>query len=252
MRNSYREEAFTLIELLVVIAIISILATILFPVFARARENARRASCISNLKQMGLGMMMYVQDYDETFPARQFVNGGTTIYWWRLLDPYTKSDQLFRCPSSPFSGSAVAATNGEYGANWDIMKNPPTTPTSAAVVKLAAVQSPATTYLVMDAGTYYVQYQMANNGTYEWYYVPGIGKEGGDCSSMPNTYSVYPDNYNDCQSGRHFGGVNVTFADGHVKWLKSSVLATEALKCVGSTSYCANKVSAWNPLLDNS
>ena len=94
---------FTLIELLVVIAIIAILASILFPVFARARENARRSSCQSNLKQIGLGVMQYVQDYDETYPWGPNQDGGvapptgttrwSTGYWWwgEIIFPYTKS-----------------------------------------------------------------------------------------------------------------------------------------------------------------
>src|SRR5690606_19287650 len=128
MLPTRRRRAFTLIELLVVIAIIAILAAILFPVFARARENARRASCMSNLKQIGLGVMMYVQDYDERYPpayrfnaagddladqtksgmpGERFLTGdagtfnsGYFISWMDLIYPYTKSIQLFVCPSA--------------------------------------------------------------------------------------------------------------------------------------------------------
>jgi prepilin-type N-terminal cleavage/methylation domain-containing protein len=119
---------FTLIELLVVVAIISLLAAILFPVFARARENARRASCLSNMKQIGLGFMMYVQDYDGRFPFAayhpiggsnqpvnlqtdtsypgyvigHYNNSGATltryITWMDMIYPYVKSTQVFQCP----------------------------------------------------------------------------------------------------------------------------------------------------------
>src|ERR671914_167689 len=105
-RRGYRAaersaKGFTLIELLVVIAIIAILAAILFPVFARARENARRASCQSNLKQLGLGIMQYSQDYDE-----RLVHTGYDEASWRIrIFPYVKSAQIYFCPSAPKAGS---------------------------------------------------------------------------------------------------------------------------------------------------
>ena len=101
---SNRKSAFTLIELLVVIAIIAILAAILFPVFARARENARRSSCQSNLKQIGLGILQYTQDYDEKYPMRVWGGAGGDIEeansWRRASYPYIKSAQVFSCPSN--------------------------------------------------------------------------------------------------------------------------------------------------------
>jgi prepilin-type N-terminal cleavage/methylation domain-containing protein/prepilin-type processing-associated H-X9-DG protein len=107
-KNSFASRhAFTLIELLVVIAIIAILAAILFPVFAQARDKARQSSCLSNIKQIGIGLMMYVQDADETYPgalqAEQSINGGSTSDMRKPLDmqllPYTKNDQIWTCPS---------------------------------------------------------------------------------------------------------------------------------------------------------
>src|SRR5256712_13978360 len=89
---------FTLIELLVVVAIIAIPAAILSPVFARARENARRSSCQSNLKQIGLGIMQYVQDYDEKFPMSRWSNNSNP--WHDTIQPYVKSVQLLKCPSN--------------------------------------------------------------------------------------------------------------------------------------------------------
>ncbi|RYG63499.1 DUF1559 domain-containing protein, partial [bacterium] len=104
MKTSHRLRAFTLIELLVVIAIIAILAAILFPVFGRARENARRSSCQSNLKQIGLGIMQYTQDYDEKFPMYRVTfwaaQPGQTFGWADGIQPYLKSEQIFQCPSN--------------------------------------------------------------------------------------------------------------------------------------------------------
>src|SRR6187401_2552257 len=101
--HNRHKQGFTLIELLVVIAIIAILAAILFPAFARARENARRASCQSQLKQIGLGIAQYTQDYDEKYPLVYVCYDGTCNsdyqYWQGLVQPYMKSTQIFVCPS---------------------------------------------------------------------------------------------------------------------------------------------------------
>lgn len=107
------KKAFTLIELLVVIAIIAILAAILFPVFGRARENARRSSCQSNLKQIGLGITQYVQDYDEQFP--QANDPSWNQPWPLAVQPYLKSTQVFMCPSDPNAGKPSPSSGGSIG-----------------------------------------------------------------------------------------------------------------------------------------
>jgi prepilin-type N-terminal cleavage/methylation domain-containing protein/prepilin-type processing-associated H-X9-DG protein len=110
-----RHKGFTLIELLIVIAIIAILAAILFPVFGRVREMAKRSSCASNLKQMGLAVLQYAQDYDERYPSATMgygyagcsSNGSDNprcVKWMDLVQPYAKSTQIFNCPSDTFSG----------------------------------------------------------------------------------------------------------------------------------------------------
>ena len=106
-RQSERRHAFTLIELLVVIAIIAILAAILFPVFAQAREKARQASCLSNLKQIGIALTMYQSDYDSQYPPSQLGTGTNIVSWPTMLQPYIKNEQVFVCPSS--SPGTVAA-----------------------------------------------------------------------------------------------------------------------------------------------
>jgi prepilin-type N-terminal cleavage/methylation domain-containing protein/prepilin-type processing-associated H-X9-DG protein len=113
-RLKTKKSGFTLIELLVVIAIIAILAAILFPVFARARENARRSSCQSNLKQIGLSFIQYTQDYDEKYPAAlQWggAEGPNSRGWMSIIQPYLKSEQIMKCPSDP-------ATNVNQGGGW--------------------------------------------------------------------------------------------------------------------------------------
>src|SRR5947209_11018338 len=119
MTASRRRLGFTLIELLVVIAIIAILAAILFPVFAQAREKARQAMCISNTRQIGLALMQYCQDYDETVvPNNNQVTGSastTWLSWPDFLQPYIKNTQVFTCPSSHRSESAPTDQVKTYG-----------------------------------------------------------------------------------------------------------------------------------------
>lgn len=271
-----KRTAFTLIELLVVIAIIVVLAAILFPVFARARENARRTSCLSNLKQIGLGVMMYVQDYDEAYPPDY--NGdnpsaGRLKFWMGMVSPYisgttiSSAAQVMYCPSfkwgqdSPHTlGESYRA--GGYAVNvFTIKRLYPTSSHSYLrdPLKLSAVISPASTYMIMDGGYYTLSAKHAITPEAAHSYLPGMGEIGGDCNTTTGSSTPASSDYHasDCENGRHFGGVNMVFADGHVKWLKSQMVRNEALKC-GTTSYCGvrddseGKKSAWNPRIDNS
>jgi prepilin-type N-terminal cleavage/methylation domain-containing protein/prepilin-type processing-associated H-X9-DG protein len=239
--------AFTLIELLVVIAIIAILAAILFPVFARARENARRASCLSNLKQIGLGVMMYTQDYDEKYPptyitttqnpsptgAKPWSNG--VWFWEEIIYPYTKSTQIYFCPSANVTTTTPYEYN--YGANQLVLYPTP--------ISMASVTSAAGTYMIMDAGGYDPSPVAGPGGTGKgvlasngWRYLPGAYKNAGVACLAGQTYTA------DCQSeGRHFDGVNMAFADGHAKWLKSVTVIREAQNYNAST----HAASAWDP-----
>lgn len=245
------QKGFTLIELLVVIAIISILAAILFPVFARARESARRASCMSNLKQIGLGVMMYVQDYDEVFPFRSMLNAATPPngtrwddnywYWPQMLYPYTKSTQVFYCPSSP-RNDANSPMSGNLGANEALIVQAE----AYSTVSLASVNSPASKYMLMDLGNYSMKAGYAKTAVAPSWYFPGAGQADGDCSAITDSARK-----NDCENGRHMQGVNMAFADGHVKWLKNTVVLEEARKCTSLLCITSSSSGAWNPHSDN-
>jgi prepilin-type N-terminal cleavage/methylation domain-containing protein/prepilin-type processing-associated H-X9-DG protein len=205
-----KNEGFTLIEVLIVIAIISILAAILFPVFARARENARRASCQSNLKQIALGVIQYTQDYDERLPSIEMgagTNGGTTsdwILWSDAISPYLKSAQIFHCPSATNAntpgGTLPSVVQGRlaYGAASGLSLDSNVgclcafTQYVSCASTLASFTNSSETILLGDRSD--------TTGTYASYLDPGR-----------------PDNFPGTQ---HFGGGNIAFADGHVKWMR--------------------------------
>jgi prepilin-type N-terminal cleavage/methylation domain-containing protein/prepilin-type processing-associated H-X9-DG protein len=200
---------FTLIELLVVIAIIAILAAILFPVFARARENARRASCQSNLKQIALGFAQYTQDYDGRYPfgcinTNADGSARSTEAWWQswmnydltwmgLLQPYMKSKEVFLCPSqSPRPTDPNSQNYTGYAYNTEFIGGCGTNPhTLTPPVQETKIDVPSLTGVTLDSGLFYANWYQANNSNYL--------------------------RVND----RHFDGVNVQFADGHVKWMKT-------------------------------
>lgn len=218
-----RKRGFTLIELLVVIAIIAILAAILFPVFARARENARRTSCLSNLKQVGLGILQYTQDYDETMPIYA-QEAGDRLGWSAMIQPYLKSTQLLQCPSeSTGPNSNIRADNvtapytglgaySDYG--WNLNMGWMNTADGFGTVALAAITQPTQTVVVLDNTT---------NQSYNFVY--GGGK------TTTGLVTV-------AEGLRHLDGLNYLFADGHVKWHKSNS-ATQAAK-VYAVGECSN------------
>jgi prepilin-type N-terminal cleavage/methylation domain-containing protein/prepilin-type processing-associated H-X9-DG protein len=211
--NSNKRNGFTLIELLVVIAIIAILAAILFPVFARARENARRSSCQSNLKQIALGIMQYSQDYDETFP-QAFINAtvvaGRPYGWADAIQPYLKSEQIYQCPSetkAPSSNPSHTGAAGQPGAYTDYWYNRLLHGTAQA-----AIVSVSQTIMNGDG-----------NGNSAGYNASGCGSNAGTglatltCNAgVTYTYFGSTD-----VLGHHLEGGNYAFVDGHVKWLKA-------------------------------
>lgn len=218
-QNLYRN-GFTLIELLVVIAIIAILASILFPVFARARENARRASCTSNVKQIMLGIMQYTQDNDEKFPILYGYDPDTwawTNAWYVNIQPYVKSTQLFKCPSD--SSTAPSPVTGavtpegfvvSYGANQLSLSIGQGAP---AIVSHSTFVAPSSTVMVSDAGLV----PDGDNGTVQ---STSPVRNGGlrlltyaEWGVAGNADTVGP-------SQRHMETGIVGFADGHVKALR--------------------------------
>jgi len=227
-----RSRGFTLIELLVVIAIIAILAAILFPVFAQARDKARGATCLSNQKQIGLAIMQYTQDYDEQFPFANYdvpPPAGNIVWMW-LVDPYVKSGvaqqntqlgqstvrNVWFCPNffTSYPQGVAGEPERSYVANANVMPacgagiigstgRPCTVP---APLTLAAVQAPAQVVLLVEF-----------RGGRVW----SDGHDTSNCQAISSP-ETWPQNQAYCAArGRHAQGANVLLADGHAKWYKA-------------------------------
>ncbi len=191
-----RKNGFTLIELLVVIAIIAILAAILFPVFARAREKARQASCSSNVKQLMLGVLMYVQDYDEKTPIADSHTGGD-FNWTNFVMPYVKNQQLWYCPSqghgtNPLPLSGCASCGGGGWTNTVMVDyNPPNCDFGLAMAKVVA---PASTAYLLE----------------NWRACQCVTRCSGSLTADQGSWTSMQFPHNE--------GQNTGYADGHVKW----------------------------------
>jgi prepilin-type N-terminal cleavage/methylation domain-containing protein/prepilin-type processing-associated H-X9-DG protein len=231
-----RRRGFTLIELLVVIAIIAILAAILFPVFAQAREKARGATCLSNMRNIGSAVMLYVQDHDEFLPYGYAYTwpGQAELYWWQdLCRPYVKNEQVYSCPSrSPHitytnrrpvglpnplvkdyianaqagahTGPATwAGANGPFVNNW---QNPSRS--------IAQIEDTAGAIAIFDGFRSIELWRLEQ--TDAWY-AAGLGPSfvGNAPDSNPPTGHV---------EKRHSSGFNAIFCDGHAKWTRDSKL----------------------------
>lgn len=232
-------KAFTLIELLVVIAIIAILASILFPVFARARENARRSSCQSNQKQLALGMLQYLQDYDSRFPGltgsvalnSNDISGPGVVndgMWGNKIYPYVKSMQLYKCPSAKSAYAlfpstyamnamiACGAVGGQY-TQWGPL-------CGGYGVNESIVDKPAQTIMLLEEASGYDQATTSSGqkwlGTYTAYqldgdYISGYGFNGQSYGNEAPYFRQI-----------HLQGENMAFVDGHVKWISEGHLLT--------------------------
>jgi prepilin-type N-terminal cleavage/methylation domain-containing protein len=224
-----RKAGFTLIELLVVLAIISILAAILFPVFARARENARRASCMFNSKQLALGMLMYAQDYDEKFPTFWYVTAAQPNFTWdNEIFPYVKSDQLYICPSA-YEGNTRSYTLNVWIAGWtDYPFSGKPTGSAPRELTLAGIPNAANTVMLSE--------ESEPKNTIDLYNLRGRNTgsviQGGVTWAHKSTapWGVYTGLSRDDAGNQHYGpgfGVHISdtfvtaFCDGHVKAVRS-------------------------------
>ena len=195
---------FTLIELLVVIAIIAILAAILFPVFARAREKAKQTSCLSNMKQMGTALMMYAQDYDERFPRYAAYNTPTEVlddvpdvlaYWWQCVMPYMMNEQELACPADSNTtvrsgGDVDSRHNIDYTINYFLPLD-----------EMARIETPAGRVALVEGSNNYCR--LLNR------------------PSFTSTYSNYL-----WSQTRHNDRSNALFCDGHAKVCPQNFQAT--------------------------
>jgi len=231
-----RRRGFTLIELLVVIAIIAILAAILFPVFARAREKARQSSCLSNVKQLSLGIIMYAQDYDERFPHYRWVkeppssvwidrdNSAATNrhFWVENIEPYLKNTEILFCPSSDYDAGMV--TNGKryltYGYNGKMN-----------TTKLALFKNTAQKIMIGDLGMRHSD--RTPTGYVENWFI------WVDNDSQWRQYSWW--------SNIHNGGGNYGFMDGHAKWLSETDPALGPVVPTGGPYLSGDQTGSWFP-----
>ncbi|BCW95776.1 MAG: hypothetical protein KatS3mg018_1258 [Fimbriimonadales bacterium] len=202
-------QGFTLIELLVVIAIIAILAAILFPVFAQAREKARQTQCISNLRNSATAALLYVQDYDEKFPMPFYYtianNAPCAMTMFTMIAPYLKNQEVLRCPSEPDAYDLEASfralvsggecgdfTKASYSYNYSVFR---TVTTTRDVLNLAEVPFPAETSMIFDADLILFEGTCRN----------AVGLRQGDTPVRP----------------RHNGMLNANYVDGHTKVVKA-------------------------------
>jgi prepilin-type N-terminal cleavage/methylation domain-containing protein len=213
---SARKPAFTLIELLVVIAIIAILAAILFPVFAQARESARQTTCLSNCKQIGLGVAMYLQDYDNMYPVQRtdtmmvMAAGGKEITYYDSLMPYIKNGQVWIDPSGrPSPPYKLSPPTMGYHMNGNLI--------TLNGLSEAAVAAPANCLLMREFGAGWaapIAYLRPYRGNCDDTFCVGTGRVWRDVVGCSGSASATG------RAGPHKDGYNLLLADTHAKWFR--------------------------------
>lgn len=235
MAFSMRRRAFTLIELLVVIAIIAILAAILFPVFARAREAARKTSCLSNTKQIALAVNMYTQDYDELFALSLYLSNAGTGQVFTFYDahlPYIKNTQVLVCPSD------------KKVQSWPGF--------------LSTCGYPFTSAGNFDRFSYNGNYCIFQHGADNALFGgPGVARPARSLASVPRPadQTTFFDgrllcNFDSPIDARHLDGLNAAYADGHSKFVKTRLDANTGIRVVADGPY-AGRDSLWGLVGDN-
>ena len=248
-----RTAGFTLIELLIVIAIIALLATILFPVFERAREKARQSACSSNEKQLGLAFLQYSQDYDNALPV---VGAGTVAVntnncggWAGMLYPYTKNVQVYACPddTTKLTGGDTAVSYA-YNCNLTLGHN-----NRGPLGFIGSFQNPSVTVLLFEVNDIQVAPSLLSQGTE----TTSAGDFGIHVGILPGGFTglMVTGPINGCAAvtvpASHTSGSNYLFCDGHVKWLKpdsvsgggNALHSTDDVNTNAGTNNCL--VSPW-------
>jgi prepilin-type N-terminal cleavage/methylation domain-containing protein/prepilin-type processing-associated H-X9-DG protein len=232
-----KKKGFTLIELLVVIAIIAILAAILFPVFAKAREKARQITCASNEKQLGLGFLQYSQDYDEKWPQMGGNPNGNTLGqgWGGQIYSYVKATGVYHCPDDPTTvPSGTTAYPISYAANLSLLRTDSGgTSDPHPGSSLAVDNSPSMTVLVSEVSGITANVSATNempdvsqnssvaNGSASVYpFASAMGTEFG--SEATGILGGVASTGNYTNTARHGTGSNFLMCDGHVKWANGS------------------------------